>query len=66
MQLEKELENQKVGQRLGDSQAVVSVVNGLADAADILEAQEKANAEAERQKQLEKDPMLEWHIMGAD
>lgn len=44
----------------------MSVVNGLADAADILEAQEKANAEAERQKQLEKDPMLEWHIMGAD
>ncbi|MDS7925653.1 hypothetical protein [Acinetobacter sp. V115_6] len=56
----------KVGQKLGESQAAVTIVNGLADAADLMEAQEKATAEAERQRQLEKDPMLEWHIMGAD
>ncbi|MBJ9937451.1 hypothetical protein [Acinetobacter pittii] len=56
----------KVGQKLGESQAAVAIVNGLADAADLMEAQEKATAEAERQRQLEKDPMLEWHIMGAD
>ncbi|MDX8255204.1 hypothetical protein [Acinetobacter pittii] len=56
----------KVGQKLGESQAAVTIVNGLADAADLMEAQEKATAEAERRRQLEKDPMLEWHIMGAD
>ena len=56
----------KAGKKLGESQSMVSLVNGLADAADIIEAKEKENAEIERQKQLEKDPMLEWHIIGTD
>lgn len=58
--------NSKAGVMLAESDAAIGVVYGLVEAAEIIDAREKAADEKRRQEEIKKDPMLEWHILGAD
>ena len=58
--------SEKAGNRIGETEKVQEVASGVLKGIDIMEEQDR-KAEGKRIAEAEKkDPMLRWHIVGAD
>ncbi|GLG85339.1 hypothetical protein [Acinetobacter calcoaceticus] len=56
----------ELGNTVGKTKTAIEAAQGVLDAVDILDQVETKAAEGERQEAIKKDPMVEWHIVGAD
>ena len=56
----------ELGKKVGKTNTAIQTAQSVLDAIDILDELETKAAEKERREAIEKDPMLEWHIIGAD
>ncbi|EPF70577.1 hypothetical protein GCM10025882_23840 [Acinetobacter gyllenbergii] len=56
----------KVGTAVGETGPAVEVAKGIIKAIDIMDEQDKAAEEKRKAIETKKDPMLEWHVIGAD
>ncbi|MDI3377592.1 hypothetical protein [Acinetobacter sp. V89_7] len=63
--MSKEIGDQ-LGQTVGKTNSAKQVAQGVFDALDILDKNEEKLADKKNQETLKINPMLEWHIVGAD
>jgi hypothetical protein len=55
-----------LGETVGKTNTAIETAQGVLNAVDILDQVETKAAEREKQEAIKRDPMLEWHIVGAD
>lgn len=56
----------ELGNTVGKTKTAIETAQGVLDAVDILDQVETKAAEKARQEAIKREPMLEWHIIGAD
>lgn len=57
---------EKVGEKVGETSTAVNAARAVIEAIDIIDEKERKAEEKRRAEEIKKDPMLEWHILGAD
>ncbi|MDC4635232.1 hypothetical protein OHV71_18840 [Acinetobacter baumannii] len=55
-----------LGGKVGKTNTAIQTAQGVLDAIDMVDELETKAAEREKQEAIKRDPMLEWHIVGAD
>lgn len=56
----------ELGNTVGKTKTAIETAQGVLDAVDILDQVETKAAEKAKQEAIKREPMLEWHIIGAD
>jgi len=56
----------ELGNTVGKTKTAIETAQGVLDAVDILDQVETKAAEKAKQEAIKREPMLEWHIVGAD
>lgn len=57
---------EELGNTVGKTNTAIQTAQGVLDAIDMVDELETKAAEKEKQEAIKRDPMLEWHIVGAD